>query len=533
MSRLRPTPVRPHSRWGFLARIGPRLLAFNLLLVFVPAVGFFYLGVYELQLLRSQEQSMVQQGRILAASLADRGEFLDIEAQRALRRLEQRVTARIRVLDSEGRLLADSSQLGPRSTNGDQVAGDVGTRGSWLYRLGAKGFRLYHQLVGTPQFEGQEEFYDPAVPFAGREVLGALEGQYGAITRITPRQRSVTLYSAIPVRDGQEIAGVVLVSQSTFRILRDLYELRLAGAKVFTASVLAAAILSLLVATTIVRPLARLRRQANQLVDRHGKLRGRFGGAGRRDEIGDLARALEDLSSRLHQQVRFFQTFAADVSHEFKNPLASIRTATEMVADSQDEAEAERLTNIVLEQVARLERLLSEVREITVIDARLESEESQLVELNHLIDSIVKAMRLRFPEIRFEVEIPEELWVDGIPERLAQVFENLLDNAASYTPEQGQVSVSGEPGDVGIRIAVDDSGPGVPEKHRPRVFDRFFSHRPASGVARGADHSGLGLAIVRAIVEGYGGSVVVTESPAGGARFEVFLPRLSPHKESG
>ena len=467
---------------------------------------------------------MVQQGRILAAALSERGELLDVEAERALRRLGQRVTARLRILDADGRLMADSSQLGPRSTNGPREAERIGTRGNLLYRIGAEVFRRYHQLMGTPQFGEPEEYYDPAAPFAGEEVLAALEGRYGAITRITPRQRSVTLYSAIPLRNEDQVVGVVLVSQSTLRILLDLYELRLAGAKVFLASVLAAAILSLLVATTIVRPLARLRREANALVDSSGRLRGRFGGAGRRDEIGDLARALEDLSARLHQQVRFFQTFAADVSHEFKNPLASIRTATEMAGDAEDAAEAQRLTTIVLEQVARLERMLSEVREITVIDARLEVQNRQPVDLSVLIENVAQGMRLRFPEVSCVVDIDPGLTVDGVPERLAQVFENLLDNAASYTPDGAEVSIQGRSDDVGVHLTVDDSGPGVPTEHQEKVFDRFFSHRPDIGDTNGPKHSGLGLAIVRAIVEGYGGSVSVVASPQGGARFAVVFP---------
>jgi two-component system sensor histidine kinase ChvG len=494
-------------------------------LVFVPAVGFFYLGVYETQLLRSQERSMVQQGRILAAALSERGDLLEIEAQRAVRRLERRVTARLRVVDAQGRLLADSSRLGPLSgESSTETLERPGTRRTPLYRVGAVVFRAYHRLVGTAEFQEPEAYYDPSAPFGGEEVLAALAGRYGAITRITPGQRSVTLYSAIPVRDGDEVVGAVLVSQSTFRILQDLYELRLAGAQVFLASLVAAAILSLLMATTIVRPLRRLRREANQLVDHQGRLRGSFGGSGRRDEIGDLARSLEDLSARLHQHVHFFQTFAADVSHEFKNPLASIRTATEMAAEVEDPADIQRLSTIVLEQVARLERLLSEVREITVIDARLESELRQRVDLSSLLESVVEGMQRRFPRLRFEVEVEPHLEVDGIPERLAQVFENLLDNAVSYSPEEGTVAVRARGDDIGVAILVDDSGPGVPVDHRARVFDRFFSHRPGTGESARHEHSGLGLAIVRAIVEGYGGSVGVQASPAGGARFSVVLP---------
>jgi len=333
---VRAQPDAPLARFRrFSSRISIRLLAFNVLLVFLPAAFVSYLAIYERQLLRAQEQSMVQQGRVLAAALSGRGALSRSAVEPILARLEQRTTSRIRVLDDGRHLLSDTSRLGPRR---DQVAerpiDDPSLRTSWLYRVGSSLFRFLDGLISGPEPAVGEEFYSASRPFDGPEVKRALAGQYGAATRITPGgQRSVTLYSAIPVRADDGIVGVVLVSQSTFDILQDLYEVRLAIFEFSLGAIGVAAILSLLVSTTISRPLKRLRAEAQAIVDRRGRLTGRFQGSERLDEIGDLSRALSELSSRLEERMRFIESFAADVSHEFKNPLASMRSAAEILPD--------------------------------------------------------------------------------------------------------------------------------------------------------------------------------------------------------
>jgi two-component system sensor histidine kinase ChvG len=510
------------------------MLAFNLLLVFLPAAGFLYLDVYERQLLRAQEHSMVQQGRILAAALSERRGFDAEAAEDILLEMGQRITARIRVLDAEGLLLADSSLLGPRREPGDE--GDAalpGARSRWLYRLGAGLFRLHGRLFGGSAAEAvSREFYSPDAPFEGTEVRAALAGRYGAATRISPGQRSVTLYSAIPVRDGDAVVGVALVSQSTLRLLQDLYEVRLAVFRVFLASVAVAAVLSLLVSTTIARPLRRLRREASAVLDRRGRLTGRFRGSARRDEIGDLARALEELSLRLEQRIGFIESFAADLTHTFKNPLASIRSATQLLCESENAAERERFLRMVERAVARLERLLSTVREISLIDSQLEEEERTPVPLGELLSELVEGFRLRGAgTLSYEVALPgQELYVLASPERLVRVFENVLDNARSFSPEGGTVKVRLERSGDEARVTIHDQGPGIPEQHLAGIFTRFFSFReepgePPGSETPGADeeHTGLGLAIARAIIDGYGGSISARNSAEGGAVFEIRL----------
>ncbi|HEX3129635.1 MAG TPA: ATP-binding protein [Thermoanaerobaculia bacterium] len=522
----------------FLTGIPLRLLLFNVLLVFLPAAGFLYLDVYERELLEAQERAMVQQGRHLAAALSDRGDLDSAKAEGLLRRLDRRTDARLRILGTGGTLLADSAAFGPRrvpvpaeASRYTRDPAPEGARQRLAYRVGAWLYSLpqrVKRVLGAPQPEPPESFYDhPGKPLLGTEVRAALAGRYGATTRRTPGQRSLTLYSAIPVRNEGRVVGAVLVSQSTYRLLGALYEVRLGIFRVFLASVAAAIVLTLLVSTTIARPLRRLRDEANVLLDRRGRLRGRFRGSSRKDEIGDLARALEELTRRLEGHLGFIESFASDVSHELKNPLAAIRSATELLAEVEDPADRQRFLGVVQKEVARMEGLLSGVREVSEIDARLEAEEARPVALDALLGEVVESRCLRADNgTKINLQRPlERIVVRASPERLTQVLENLLDNAASFSPEGEAVEVSVGRDGASAVVTVEDSGPGIPEAHLDRIFDRFFTWRPSEPGSRNG-HTGLGLAIVKAIVDGYGGSIVARNRPGGGSRFEVRLPAV-------
>ena len=399
-------------------------------------------------------------------------------------------------LEQEHRLVSDTSRLGPQREPGGNAREDESLRTSRLYRLGSSLFRFVDTIIAGPRPVVGEEFYSAERPFDGAEIELAFNGQYGAATRITPGgQRSVTLYSALPIEHDGAITGVVLVSQSTFQLLQDLYEVRLEIFRFLLAAVAVAAILSLLVSTTISRPLKRLRRQALAILDHRGHLTGRFKGSERLDEIGDLSRSLSELSSRLEERMRFIESFAADVSHEFKNPLASMRSAAEMLAEVEDPKERERFARIVEVDIARLEKLLSEVREITLLDTSTEDDELPgPVDLNAVLRGV--AGRERYESVELELDLAEgEVVVAAGPDRLARVFENLIDNAAGFSKD-GHVRVSSKVEGREALAVVEDNGPGIPEEHGDKVFDRFFSFRPDGTPS---EHSGLGLAIVKAI----------------------------------
>ncbi|HJR59604.1 MAG TPA: stimulus-sensing domain-containing protein [Vicinamibacterales bacterium] len=531
MSRLRDRAWPP-------SRIGLRLLAFNLLVVFVPVVGILYLDVYEARLLQAQEREMVQQGRLLAAAAVVNGSLDPESITRTLTRLERQSEARLRVYDARGSLLGDSARISVPSPRTEQPYGavsspggtDVRSRllyrlGAWIVRVRQRAGALSRAVLRSNQLER------PAEPAAGTglepEVRAALDGQYGAAARQTPGQRSLTLFSAVPIRVGSSVVGAVVVSQSTFRVLQAIYDVRLRIFQVVVTSIMVAALLTTVAAMTIVRPLRRLRRTASALAERRGPLPVSFPGTARKDELGDLARALEELTRRLNGQIGLLEGFAADVSHEFKNPLASIRTAAEMVGESERPEDRQRFLTLMLRDVDRLERLVSGVREMARIDGELEHEGHAVVILGDVLKQVVDRTRSMAGDRTISVDAPgTPIPVRGSHERLAQVFENLLSNAISFAPAGSTVEIAVTARENGYAVTVSDRGPGIPDAHLERIFERFFTYRPVSG--RG-DHLGLGLAIVRRIVEGHGGSITARQRQGGGSTFEVRLRAAIQH----
>lgn len=510
-----------------LSRIAIRIMAFNLLLVFLPIAGVLYLGSYESKLLAAQRRSLNEEARLLSAALAS-GRYLAparamLAVREQLRSEGEQEPVRLRVIGADGRVMADSHAFRrPPPPRGS------GAKRNMLYRAAAAITRpVLGLLRATEPVLAEGDYYERSERLLGQEVRSALEGDTGHVERISPDRRSVTAYVAHPVFAGGDVIGAVVASQSTFTILQDLYTVRLGIVRIFGVSVVLALILSFLVATTIVKPLRQLRLDARAIVDRRGHLRGRFRGSQKYDEIGDLARALERLTRRLDNHVRFIESFAADVSHEFKNPLASIRTATEMLAEVDEPAQRRRFLRMVEQEIARMESLLSGVREVTLIDAQISSETRQRVDLTASLGRIVEGFTLRERgrvEIRLQVP-PQPVLVEASEERLDQVLVNVLENALSFSPDGGTVTIDVTTDERSVIVVISDEGPGIAEADLPKVFDRFFTHRPDEPRNR-MSHTGLGLSIVRAIVEGYGGTVSASNDPGGGARFEIRLRRF-------
>lgn len=529
-----PRRSRPSFASRFVSRIGVRLLAFNLLIAFVPAVGFLSLETFESTLLLWQERAMVQQGRLLAAALAERPELDVAAAEILLRNMGRHFDARLRVIDTTYAVVADSARTAGEEAaraggleEGGPLASPTALRDRPLYRLGNFLYRLYARFFLQPDAKlGKSVEGDPP-RIATPEVQLALGGAYGSATRLSGNQRSLTLQSALPIQSGGRVIGAVLVTKSTGQILATLYELRLETFEVVVWSLLAAVGLSLFLGGTLVRPITRLVAESKALLDRRGRLRGRFSASRRRDEVGDLSRALAELTRRLEGHLRFIESFAADVSHELKNPLASIRGASELLEEVEDPADRRRFLGRIKEDVARLERLITGVREVSRLDADLEALPVEKVKLAPLVEAVAAAAaargRLRKPGLAVGAELLDrELEVQASADRLQQVLENLLDNALSFSPADGRITLRLRRAGREALLEIEDQGPGIPPEHREKVFDRFFSYRP--GQSDASSHTGLGLAIVKAIVEGYGGRIEARAAPSGGALFEVRLP---------
>jgi signal transduction histidine kinase len=513
-------------------RLVARLLAFNLLLVFVPIAGLLLLGPYERQLLESQERAMVRQGRLLAAALAAGGALDAPSATRLLAELGRRSESRLRVVDRDGRPLADSSLLGPRQTAAapagreSEPAAAARPRRGRLYALGALPFALWQRIdpAEGPEPAPAAEYYGTAERLRGPELDAAFAGRYGATTRISPGpERAVILYSALPVAIGGEVAGAVLVSQSTARILGQLDEVRLAIFRVFLVSVAVAIVLSVFFAGTVARPLRALAGEARALVDGRGRLRGRFRGSLRRDEIGELARAFDEMADRLQRLVEGQRELLANVSHELRTPLARLRVTLGLAAESEP-AEAARRLKEAEADLEELERLVGDVLAAARLDATggfgLRREPLEAAEL---LERAAARFRRLHPQRVLELDAASgALRLDADPRLLDRVLDNLLDNAAKYSDSSSAIELSLAEAEGGAAIAVRDRGIGIAAADLERVFTPFF--RGDRSRARDTGGAGLGLALSRRIVAAHGGRIALESRPGEGTTVRVLLP---------
>ncbi len=546
-----------------------KLLAFNLLLVFLPIGSLLYLDTYEKQLLQNLERSLVQQGRIFSAALSDipavaaeRGAAaadsvgpeqnsgtLEEQALQILENLNQNLVARVRIIDSNGVLLADSAvDFQPPKAGEDPGADGAGTsaalrksieivdeiqvRDSLPYQIAVEPIKAVQRLLSPPRPPlPSGEFYSGREVLLGKEIEAALQGRYGAATRISSGgQRSVNLYSALPIYRGEMVVGAVLVNQSTYRILSNLYGIRMDIINIFFISLAAAFGLSILLSLTITRPIRRLQHEAEQVLDDNGAVREAFSRLRRHDEIGSLSRSLNILSGRLIKRIEFIDSFYSDILHELKNPLTAVRSTAEIM--ESDSLEWQRpFLRTIQEETSRINRILGELRELTRIDTQLEIEETDVIDISLFVMEMIDGYgRLHRDTLCIETgQMDRKCHVEVNPARLRQVLVNILDNALSLSaPAPGKPAVihaevlrRGNPGRDNtqqVEIIIADNGPGISQGNLDRIFDRFFTDRKDRD-----DHSGLGLSICKAIVEGYGGTIRAANRKEGGARFTIGL----------
>jgi two-component system, OmpR family, sensor histidine kinase ChvG len=562
-------------------RIAVRIFAFNALLAFLPVAAFSLLDTYEKGLVAALEHALAQQARVTAAWLGQTAVAapavsvasaraasavpavpapgdtrnspnatqtapaprLDAAAaRRVLAAIGDKRTARFRIVDTGGRLLADSSD---REASQESSAAAAG-RSSGSSAAAEGGEPFIYRVFSMPSRAWRRFFAPPAPPIAsadyyasagpvllGIEVREALEGRYGAATRVSSGgQVSVTLYSAVPVTgaDGA-VAGAVLVSQSTYRILRDLYAIRLDIAWIFLGSLVAAAALSFLLAFTIVSPLRRLGAAAAAALSPAGarpEAAAAFPETRRADEIGDLQRALRALALRLDERMRQLERFAADAAHEFRNPLAAIRSAAELALSAPDPADRARFLGAIVDDAERLRATVDGLRRLSLAEAGAGSGAAAPVDAAEAARAACEGVKLRAAlgagpggggrPVGFAARGGSAAALVD-PAALDVMLANLLDNAAAFAKSAVEVEVSAEDGFV--VVAVEDDGPGFPPEHLGRVFDRFFTWRP--GERKGA-HTGLGLSLVKALAAAGGGSVEAANRPGGGARLVLRLP---------
>ena len=506
-------------RWSGRVPLTTRILAVNILALAMLAGGFFYLDSYRARLLDQRAQQVAEQ-TMLIAKAADTAP----------------VAMRPELLRSLGAMTGLRLRVYPRSESAappfDSWAGGTPT-----YRL--------RDPEGQPWQRQAARALDRAVDFvAGAEELAPFEEPardvlaswpeasqvaQGARLEVRIRQaRDLTpvISAAVPiapVQAGVTDGGILLSTINARDVTRIVRAERLRLGLVLLAATLLSVLLSLFLARTIALPLRRLARAAHRV---------RLGRArevdvptlpARRDEIGLLARALHDMTHSLRYRIDATEAFAADVTHELKNPLASLRSAVDSLEKVDDPALRAQLLDVVRHDVVRLDRLIVDIAEVSRLDAELTRARFEPVDLGTLIDDLLPAWDGRAVaagvNIAFARPRAGSAVILGEASRLARALDNIVDNAISFSPRDGLVEIQASAVDDEVTVAVEDEGPGVPAAQRESIFNRFHSMRP-EGEAFGR-HSGLGLAIAKAIVEGHDGRIEAEDRRDGrpGARF--------------
>jgi two-component system sensor histidine kinase ChvG len=520
--------VRPRrARWPLPgSRLGRLIIALNLLALTVLIVGALVLNELRRGLIDAKRDSLFTQAAVIVNVLeqaATRGEpepALDPERARdTLQLLFIPHTERARVFDAQGNLVTDSYVLGDRVD----------------WRLLPPVRRPGELQLHWPAFgrDLRAEAQARARADLKAEVDRALKGSPTvALRRAANGERVVSV--SVPIQNVQAVLGVLTLESGDLDQIVAAQRLALVPFILIAMAVFIAS--SLLLSRLIAEPVLRLARAADRVTLARAREISLPDIAGRDDELGDLTRSLETMTRSLSERMDAIERFAADVAHEIRNPLTSIRSAVETLDLVSDPQARDRLTGILKHDVGRLDRLITDISNASRVDAELSREAPTRLDLERLLGDIAgfygQTDRPGATPVRFiSPHGLEPIKVSGREGPLSQVFRNLIDNARSFSSlsetAQPEVRLSIQRKGRSAVAAVEDDGPGLPPENLETVFERFYTSRP-KGASFGG-HSGLGLSIARQIVEAHGGSIHAenrtdAEGRVLGARFVVTLP---------
>jgi two-component system, OmpR family, sensor histidine kinase ChvG len=545
-----------------------RIVFLNVAGLLALSIGITFLSQFRAGLIDARVQSLLVQGQIIAGAIAasatvetdssitiDPDKLLELHPGESygpsedalygfdfpinpervapvLRRLVSPTKTRARIYDRDGVLLVDSRSLFGR---GDVLRFDLPAPNAEKPGFLERVFIAVRRWLGR----GDLPLYRELGPANGRgyqEVTQALNGQNASMVRIDDRG-DVIVSVAVPVQRFRAVRGALMLSTQGADIDDMVEAERLAILKVFLVAAGVMVVLSILLAGTIAEPVRRLADAAESV---RRRIRSRVeipDFTRRRDEIGHLSGALRDMTNAMYSRIEAIESFAADVAHELKNPLTSLRSAVETLPLARNDDSRGRLLSIIQHDVKRLDRLISDISDASRLDAELQRQEAAPVDLTKLLSTLVTvANEVKRDDgvsvkLRFEGVGVRAFQVPGHDSRLGQVVDNLIENARSFSPQGGTVRAVCRRLKNIVEIIVDDDGPGVRPDALDKVFERFYTDRPHQGFGQ---NSGLGLSISKQIVEAHGGTIWVENRPGpldedglstvAGARFVVRFP---------
>lgn len=548
-------PTRPPDQMSGLTL---RILAVNIIAIMILGLGILYLGQYTDSLIEGELAGLRSEAQLFSGAISEGAvrpvyqmspipfeEPQQIEAikpelaRRMVRRLGEIGSSRIRLYAIDGSVLADSHQLAssvgevemesllppPQKVTFDSLFTTSATRFLDLIPMKTR-------LNPFPEKQVANIYTFP-------DTQSALSGNVRASAWKDTNGR-IVLTVAAPIQKAKQVMGVVILLRDGAELEKSIAEVRVDVFRVFLGALGITVMLSIYLSGLISRPLQRLAFAAEAVRQGKGRNIEIPDMSHRNDEIGDLSLALRDMTYALFNRMDTIERFAADVAHEIKNPLTSLRSAVETASRIKDEENRKKLMDIIQHDVQRLDRLISDISSASRLDAELSRDEMGRVELAPLMyrlrDAYKKPLKRGSDDrddadTKIILDLPESgsLAIKGNTDRLAQVFGNLLSNALSFSPDEGRVFVRVQVQNDNVIVQVDDQGPGIPENKLQTIFERFYTERPQhEGYG---NHSGLGLSISRLIVEAHGGQIWAEnlrgeDGNITGARFNVVLPRV-------
>jgi two-component system sensor histidine kinase ChvG len=548
LTRSAASSRRYRQRW--VSPLLRRILLVNALPLALLVVALLYLDQYQNGLLEAQVAALREQARVFAGALGesavrttdpDNPKLVPEVAASLLRRLtEPTPDAQARLYAPDGTILANSRvREGPGGVITTEPLPPPLEHGPLLATIGF----VYDSVLGflphgapttvvdtTPSAGGPD--WQPDVKEELRLNSAGNSSETAPYIRRTKDNRLLVTV-AVPVERDKHTVGIISLTREAREVDESLFTVRMSILALFGLALLLTVLLSWYLSLTIARPILRLAEAAADM--REGS--GRSGSVPppllrRRDEVGALASALSDSSAALWERMDATERFAADVAHEIKNPLSSIRSAIETLRRIEDPNRQRQLLTIIAQDVVRLDRLISDVSDASRLDAELSRVTAQPVDVVPILHTLLEldaATRDPDNDPRLEVVAPPiGLKVWAVEDRLVQVLRNLIGNAQSFSPPRGRIIVRVRETGGMAELCVEDEGPGIPEANLEHIFDRFYSERP-KGESFG-QHSGLGLSISRQIVEALHGQISAENRRDGagrvlGARFIVRLPK--------
>ncbi len=528
-----PAPAEGRS-WPlpFRSPLARKIIIYNLLGLAVLLVGILIVSPYNSSILEHRRASLAREARLLATAIEAMlpegpvslaaGDGVDVE----------RLITRLDLPPGRTLLIVDPALVVVARKDAPPAEADAGVTpitdlldGIWRF-------------LSTPFSASKPRIDADAPPPWQTAVREALDGRI--VARVDETPGGYLPVAAAPIRHGKGVAGAVVFVEDGSALMAALARERERLFQLFAIAAIVSIALSLVLAATIANPLNDLAAAAESgdIAD------GRNGGGRRRkvripdlsdrpDEIGRLSAAFRRMIAALYDRIEANEQFAADVAHEIKNPLGSLRSAVETLRHVKNDGQREKLLDVIDHDVRRLDRLVSDISNASRLDAELVKEEMAPFDLVKMLEALAEFHRLEAEGkgIDFITDLPgEPVIIKGLEARLAQVVVNLLSNAISFCEEGDAIRLWARRKGDRVLIVVEDTGPGIPEEALEKIFSRFYSQRPADDFG---NHSGLGLAISKQIVEAHGGVIWAEnirpgeEDPTSeplGARFVVGLP---------